>query len=130
MNIDTFKFVLLLLLIPFPHVVRFLWYLPYQIVPEMAARCNSNLNLCSNNRVFLSDGFQKFQKICDFICPGAWFLVVNLGSKTIVFSWLILVHIFAIFVQFLTADWMEILHNFRERNVSWRIFTLLIFYFS
>ena len=43
-----------------------------------------NLNVCSKNRVFLSDGFQKFQKNCDFICLGAWFLGVNLGSTTIV----------------------------------------------
>ena len=45
----------------------------------MDAIYSSNLNLCSKNSVFLSDGFQKFQKISDFICPGAWFLGVNLG---------------------------------------------------
>ena len=28
--------------------------------------------------MFLSDGFKEFQKICDSICPGAWFLGVNL----------------------------------------------------
>ena len=60
------------------------------IAPETATRCLSNLNLCSKNRVFLSDGFQKCQKICDFICPGAWFLDVNLGSTTFVLLWLTL----------------------------------------
>ena len=34
------------------------------------------------SRVFLSDGFQKFQKICDSICPGPWFLGEAVSSGT------------------------------------------------
>ena len=54
------------------------------LVQETAARCSGNLSHCSNNQAFLSDGFQIFQKIYDSICPGAWFLGVNLGFTTFV----------------------------------------------
>ena len=98
------------------------WYqccLPKQIVEETSSRCSSNLNLCLKNRVFLSDGFQKFQKIYDFICPGAMFLVVDLGF-TILLLWLILVQITArttLSEEFPTFFWRLLWQYFFKEHI-------------